>query len=51
MNQSEQQLEQALIAQLSSSGYKTVTIKNEVDLLLNLKKQSGPLKMANILQI
>lgn len=39
MNQSEQQLEKALIAHLSSSGYKTVTIKNEVDLLLNLKTQ------------
>ena len=39
MNQSEQQLEKALISLLSDSGYEIITIKNEIDLLLNLKTQ------------
>lgn len=38
-SQSEQILEQNLIHQLSSNGYDKVTIKDEVDLLVNLKKQ------------
>jgi type I restriction enzyme R subunit len=38
-SQSEQILEKNLIEQLSSNGYKKVTIKDEADLLVNLKKQ------------
>jgi type I restriction enzyme R subunit len=38
-SQSELILEQNLIAQLSNNGYEKVTIKDEADLLINLKKQ------------
>mgnify|MGYP006187826679 CR=1 FL=1 len=38
-SQSELILEKNLIEQLSSNGYEKVTIKDEADLLINLKKQ------------
>ena len=37
--QSEQQLEDALIAQLETLGWERVTLKNEADLVANLKRQ------------
>lgn len=39
MTQSEQALEDSLVNQLTTLGYEPVTIRNEVDLLTNLKRQ------------